>query len=32
MERMDLVEGVFLSVVTLSFLSLIATVTAFVLS
>jgi hypothetical protein len=32
MERLDLVEGVFLSVVTLSFLSLIATVTAFVLS
>lgn len=31
MKRMDLVEGVFASMVALSFLALIATVTAFVL-
>jgi hypothetical protein len=32
MKRMDLVEGVFVSMVMLSFLALIATVTTFVLS
>jgi hypothetical protein len=32
MQRMDLVEGIFISMVMLSFLALIATVAAFVLS
>jgi hypothetical protein len=32
MKRMDLIEGVFISMVSLSFLALVATITAFVLS